>query len=235
MRLMIASLVLLVGTLFSVGQPLEPCGRCTAEPAGCECKPCKCGDNCLCALRAAYVQVNSPREDGKVLVGSGCVITIKGKLAVLTARHVVADAAATVTVRKTVGKITTTWQAAEVVMSESTDLAVIYLKDATGLKPVSMGKPRPFVQGEPCDVFHTTANLHGGYDDPRVHSTEAVEGSVTLNCHCSFGSSGASVFTRDRVLIGVISRAASTDPRAPTICVDRASIDQFIELLNARP
>lgn len=229
MRSMIVALLLLISP------PLAPVKQ-TIEPAGCSCKVCTCGPRCLCALQSAYVEVRVTGATGSVAIGSGCVVTVGEDVVILTARHVIEDAVSVKVIKVVstpLGVLTLTWNMVDWFPDPYADLAFLVPAKLEVLRPMSMGKTRPEKIGEELDCFHTACRLHGTYDRALVVNVVVVPGYTIVRSGVTFGASGACMFAADGMLVGVVSRGVSNDPRAPAMIVNRTAIDKFIGAYHA--
>jgi len=227
MRSVIAGMVLLLGLFVAA----PPCVVQTVEPAGCDCKPCLCGADCVCDIRSAYVDVCTVETNLDRGFGSGTVTVIDGRVVVLTAKHVV-DKVWSVKIGRG-GKV---WDIERVVISPINDLAALYPRSPAGLRPMGMGVARDVRLGEPVDIVHGAHRLSGSFTRGRVFNTNLIGEYLALDAPTvTFGASGSGVYTVDRVLVGIVSRSLNRDPRGPALVVNRKAIDAFVEVCRARP
>jgi hypothetical protein len=176
----------------------------------------------------ATVYVTHAAGDGVQYVGAGVIVATDGRaMTVLTASHVIDGAAMQIYFSDgLMGRVTSVKEDAQ------SDLAIVavigdHAYDAVALSnaaPVA-GAPYTLI-GHPDDYPYVRSRVDFKYDD---------DGALAVKCICSFGDSGAGIFSPDHRLMGVaISLAQSKAGDVYLLAPGVAKIRHFIQRVDPR-
>jgi hypothetical protein len=201
------------------------------------------GENHLANIAAAYVQIDAQcraidiahmREVEETATGSGTFIFHKGRIVVLTARHVVKGSTGVKVIKKSIEQgITTTYDIDSWVSSGRYDLALVYIKEVPKILPVAEIAPRDtsLSQGDKVCYIGTPMRFHAIYGESEIaHPYFPFEGFrwLVTNGQAWHGHSGTAVYYNGKV-IGVCSGGLWDDERSATRWVPLRDIYDFLD------
>ena len=162
------------------------------------------------ATKAQTFVVQSMLDDKRAEIGSGVVVSRDGDVLTLaTAAHIVSQGSESLRILDLSRQ--SFYQVIDIRTIAGYDLALIRIRAQSGfpVEPAGLAAPVPgepvWVWGNPGNSFWTLSPGTIQTVDTRILN-QAADHRITMSCDtCSFGDSGAGVFTTDGKLIGILT------------------------------